>query len=94
MSKPEPTVEEIAEQVATRGLPFSAFRNEQEWKETKAFVSKEIVSALRARDETVREECAAIAEACHPQPCICTTCLIHAEAGAAIRRTIRKGKGD
>ena len=54
----EEALEQTAESIATRGLPFSAFRNEQEWKDTKAWIANEVLSALRNE----RERGAKIAE--------------------------------
>ena len=47
----EKTVREISEDIARRGLPFSAFRNEAEWKQTLVWLRNEINKALRDRDE-------------------------------------------
>lgn len=44
---------EIAESIARRGLPFSAFRNEAEYKQTLVWLSAEFEKALRGRDERV-----------------------------------------
>lgn len=50
--------------------------------ERRKLLSAAVEKALR--DE--RERAAKIAEKSHQQPCICTTCLIHAEIAAAIRK--------
>ena len=49
---------EIAESIARRALPFSAFRNESEWDATLVFLANKINDALLAE----RERCAGIAE--------------------------------
>ena len=52
-------------------------------------VWREMVADIEAALKERMEKDAEIAEKCHEQPCICQTCLIHAEAAAAIRRAIR-----
>lgn len=79
MSKGE-TPEQIAERIAKDFADFPS-----EWGRK---LSSAILSALRKQIE----HCAEIAETSHPQPCICQTCLIRAEAGAAIRKLLRKGR--
>lgn len=45
------TTREAAESIARRSLPFSAFRNESEWKDTIAFLTNAIDKALQAERE-------------------------------------------
>lgn len=85
----EPSVgtrRQIAESIARRGLPFSAFKDKADYEQTKLWIINAIDTALKDQMEKDAE----LAEKCHEQPCICHTCLIHAEAGMAIRREIRK----
>lgn len=53
------TTREVAVNIARASLPFSAFRNESEWKDTIAFLTNAIDKALQAE----REQAAQIAEA-------------------------------
>lgn len=89
MTTTEPSVEtrrQIAESIARRGVPYSWLNNEDEYKAALNWFANEIEAALKDRMEKDAE----LAEKCHEQPCVCQTCLIHAEAGATIRRAIRK----
>lgn len=47
----EKSPREIAENIARLSLPFSAFRNESEWKDVTTFVTNIVDKALRDRDE-------------------------------------------
>lgn len=57
-----------------------------------AATRRALIAALIAYGDEQLERAAQIAEQSHPQPCICTTCLIHAEAAAAIRRALKSSK--
>lgn len=61
MTTPSPdrqveTLEEIAQGIAVRGLPFSAFKDSEDFKRTREWLQREILSALRRE----RERCAKI----------------------------------
>lgn len=52
------TTREVSDSIARRSLPFSAFKNEAEWRETATFLTDAIDEALQAE----RERCALILE--------------------------------
>ena len=57
-TEPEKSPREIADSIAVRGLPFSAFINSVQYRNAQAWIAKAIAEALRNE----RERCARIAQ--------------------------------